>query len=203
MATIAEKLKLIADNEQLVFNAGKQEENDAFWNVVQQGGRRTAYDVAFCWWDCEYLHPKYKVVPTSGANAARNIIYRCAKLKKIAVIRIAEETQVNYMLYYCPELEYVRIDGTIGQSGIDLKYSTKLSKESIESIVNHLSDSATGKTLTLSKTAVDEAFRYISGMYNEQGVWEEIINIKGSECWMWEELIAPKVEGGKWIINLV
>ena len=36
--------------------------------------------------------------------------------------------------------------------------STLLTKDSIESIVNHLSDTATGKTLTLSKTAVNAAF---------------------------------------------
>ena len=202
------------------YDEGYSKSESDFWDVVQQGGQRTAYDVAFCWWDCEYLHPKYKVVPTSGANAARNIIYRCAKLKKIeaayfdlskvpnttttydtlgylfglcdeleeiedvglqaplflnyfcysdkklkkiAVIRIAEETQVNNMLYYCPELEYVRIEGVIGQSGIDLKYSTKLSKESIESIVNHLSDSPVGKTLTLSRDAVNKAFETSEG----------------------------------------
>lgn len=227
------------------FEAGKQEENDAFWDVVQQGGRRTAYDVAFCWWDCEYLHPKYKVVPTSGANAARNIIYRCAKLKKIeaayfdlskvpnttttydtlgylfglcdeleeiedvglqaplflnyfcysdkklkkiAVIRIAEETQVNNMLYYCPELEYVRIEGVIGQSGIDLKYSTKLSKESIESIVNHLSDTAEGKSLTLSKAAVDKAFETSEGAND------------GASSQEWDSLEGLKMN---WEITLV
>ena len=224
---------------------GKQDEYDAFWDVVQQGGRRTAYDVAFCWWDCEYLHPKYKVVPTSGANAARNIIYRCAKLKKIeaayfdlskvpnttttydtlgylfglcdeleeiedvglqaplflnyfcysdkklkkiAVIRIAEETQVNNMLYYCPELEYVRIEGVIGQSGIDLKYSTKLSKESIESIVNHLSDTAEGKSLTLSKAAVDKAFETSEGAND------------GASSQEWDSLEGLKMN---WEITLV
>ena len=244
MATIAEKLKLIADNEQLVFNAGKQEENDAFWNVVQQGGRRTAYDVAFCWWDCEYLHPKYKVVPTYNGGA-RNMIYRCAKLKKIesayfdlsqlpnpmatsgglgylfglcdeleeiedvglqpcyslgyfcysdkklkkiAVIRIAEETKVDDMLYHCPELEYVRIEGTIGQSGLNLMHSTKLSRESIESIVNHLSDTAEGKSLTFSKAAVDKAFETSEGAND------------GASSQEWDSLEGLKMN---WEITLV
>lgn len=41
--------------------------------------------------------------------------------------------------------------------------STKLSKESIESIIGALSESASGKTLTLSKTAVDKAFETSEG----------------------------------------
>jgi hypothetical protein len=101
-----------------------------------------------------------------GLPACYNVGYLCysdKKLKKIAVIRIAESTKVDNMLYYCPELEYVRIEGVIGQSGIDLKYSTKLTRESIESIVNALSDTAEGKTITLSKAAVNKAFETSEG----------------------------------------
>ena len=34
----------------------------------------------------------------------------------------------------------------------------KLTRASIENIINHLSDNVSGKTLTLSKTAVNNAF---------------------------------------------
>lgn len=46
----------------------------------------------------------------------------------------------------------------IGGNGFNVQWSTKLSKESIESIIAALSDSTTGLSITLSKTAVNNAF---------------------------------------------
>jgi len=64
----------------------------------------------------------------------------------------------TYVFGNCPALENIVIEGVIGQNGFDTHWSTKLSKDSITSIVNALSDTATGKTLTLSKEAVEAAF---------------------------------------------
>ena len=50
------------------------------------------------------------------------------------------------------------IEGTIGKNGFDIKDSIKLSKASIESIINALSTTTTGLSITLSKTAVNNAF---------------------------------------------
>ena len=56
-------------------------------------------------------------------------------------------------------LENIIIEsGTIGQNGFSVKDCTKLSKASITSIVNALSPSTSGLTVTLSKTAVNNAF---------------------------------------------
>ena len=57
----------------------------------------------------------------------------------------------------CTALENITFEGVIGQD-LDIQWSTKLKRASIESIVNHLSDAAIGKTLTLSEAAVDTAF---------------------------------------------
>jgi hypothetical protein len=57
----------------------------------------------------------------------------------------------------CKFLEYVGFEGEIADS-LDLQWSPKLSRESIESLVRCLSDGASGKTITLSKTAVENAF---------------------------------------------
>jgi hypothetical protein len=54
-------------------------------------------------------------------------------------------------------LESIRFEGVIGQD-LSLGDSKALSKASIESIIGCLSDTATGKTLTLSKTAVENTF---------------------------------------------
>ncbi|MBE6647333.1 MAG: hypothetical protein E7611_06850 [Ruminococcaceae bacterium] len=55
------------------------------------------------------------------------------------------------------QLMNITIEGVIGND-INFRWCTKLSRASIESIVNHLSDAAIGKTLTLSEAAVDTAF---------------------------------------------
>ena len=57
-----------------------------------------------------------------------------------------------------PGLTELRLTGTVGQDGLNLQWSTKLSKASIESVVNALSDTAAGKTVTFSKTAKEAAF---------------------------------------------
>lgn len=60
----------------------------------------------------------------------------------------------------CYALTTIAFEGVIGQN-IDFSACTKLSKASITNIINHLSDTVSGKTLTLSQTAVWDAFTYI------------------------------------------
>ena len=89
-----------------------------------------------------------------------NTFQYCTKLKKISMIRVDVNTVISStVLGSCPALESVTFDGEIGY-GMDLHWSTKLNRASIESIINHLSDNVSGKTLTLSKAAVDEAFKF-------------------------------------------
>lgn len=57
----------------------------------------------------------------------------------------------------CIALKEIRIVGTI-EISLDFKDSTLLSKESIASIVNALSQTTSGLTITFSKTAVNNAF---------------------------------------------
>lgn len=59
---------------------------------------------------------------------------------------------------YCYALKNLTISGVIGQSGMNLQWSTLLSRASIESIIAALSATASGKSITLSKTAVNAAF---------------------------------------------
>ena len=55
-------------------------------------------------------------------------------------------------------LEYVVFEGEIGKNGLNLRWSTKLSKESIVSIINALSITTSGLSVTLSQTAKENAF---------------------------------------------
>lgn len=69
---------------------------------------------------------------------------------------------VTDMFKNCNSLVNVLFEGEI-RLDMNFQWSTLLTRASIESIVNHLSDSAEGKTLTLSKAAVDEAFKVYLG----------------------------------------
>ena len=219
--SIADKFEVIAD---AVYDKGvsdgKQAGYDEFWDVVQDFGNRENYAYVFYHWNCEYIRPKYKVIPKAGKNNSYRCLHMCCnnpslkkiekeyfdlsqyesptgytsetsgnyymfsacpnleeiedvgmkpyyyyatfagcrKLHTIEVIRSHENTTFNPMVFReCTALENIKIEGVIAKD-ISFYQSPNLSKTSIESIINHLSDT-TGATLTLSKTAVNNAFR--------------------------------------------
>ena len=84
-------------------------------------------------------------------------------------------------------LTNIVFDGVIGQD-ISFAQSTELSADSIINIIEHLSLTASGKTLTLSKAAVDKAFEESEGANN------------GSQSREWEHWIGTKQT---WTISLV
>ena len=102
------------------------------------------------------------------------------KLHTIAKIRTDENTVFNNAFNYCTALKNVTFEGVIGQD-INIRWSP-LTADSIRSIIEHLSDTASGKTLTLSKKAVNnadfggQAIR-IDGTYAEVIRINPIINI--------------------------
>lgn len=72
--TTAEKLQLIAENEQKVFDAGKEAEHAAFWDAYQQNGQRTDYATAFsssCWTPALF-HPTHPLTVGNGYMLFRN-----------------------------------------------------------------------------------------------------------------------------------
>lgn len=79
-------------------------------------------------------------------------------LQTIDKIILYENNTFNNVSFRCPSLVNVIFEGVIGQNGLNLQWSTKLSKASIESIINHLSTTTSGLTVTLSQEAVNNAF---------------------------------------------
>ena len=77
-------------------------------------------------------------------------------LRTIGMIRCDENTFFSETFNYCNVLANVNFEGVIGQN-INLKWSP-LTADSIRSVITHLSDTASGKTLQLKKTAVESAF---------------------------------------------
>ena len=169
------------------------------------------------WWTDELYNPKYPLLCTS-ANAIENTFYyntsitdtkvpiivqapnesatqnmlatfyRCHKLKTIPLLSLEGVGNFRNTFTECYELETLNLQGIVEVDGFDLHWSTKLSKDSITSIINTLSNTTNGLTLTLSQTAVDTSFETSEGLAD------------GSTSSEWTTLIATK---SNWTISLV
>jgi curved DNA-binding protein CbpA len=240
--SIADKLQIIAENEQKVFDAGAKSEYDKFWDSYQENGNRTNYNFAFSGngWNIETLKPKYDIVPTicslmfralnlyvnissffeeqgikldfskttsfsemclgsnitgfgvidtRSANGIDYIFASASKLQTVQLLILKDDGSQGAASSFkdCSSLVNITIQGTIGRN-FNLQWSTKLSHDSIVSIVNALSTTTTGLTVTLSKTAVNKAFETAEGLAD------------GSASAEWTTLIATK---SNWTISLV
>ena len=77
----------------------------------------------------------------------------CAKLRKIAKIGVDENTRFSNAFQGCYELRDLVVDGVIGQNGFSVINSTKLTHDSLMSIINCLETKTSGTwTVTLGAT---------------------------------------------------
>ena len=88
-----------------------------------------------------------------------SLSFASGKIVTIALLISSEKTMWNNNTFQdATALENMIFDGVIGQNGLNLQWSTKLNKASITSIINCLSTTTSGLTVTLSKTAKENAF---------------------------------------------
>lgn len=98
--------------------------------------------------------------PPLDLTSATNVslaFYDATNLRDVTLLNIHADLKFDRTFGYSPKIENVVVTGTIGQD-IDFQYATYLSKASITNIIEHLSTTSSGKTLTLSKKAVNTAF---------------------------------------------
>jgi hypothetical protein len=112
----------------------------------------------------------------------------CISLHTIAKITVDENTIFKGTFDGCTAIENLTIGGIIGQDGFNVQWSKKLSKASWISIINALSATATGKSITGSLESVQRAFETSAGAMD------------GDASAEWLNLIASK---SNWTINLV
>jgi hypothetical protein len=105
----------------------------------------------------------------SSGFASGNII----SIEKI--ISSANTAWRNNVFSGATSLENVIFEGTIGQNGFDIHWSTKLTAESIDSIVRALSPDTTGLTITLPKDAWYTHASYYGGPTTSE-LWESRSN---------------------------
>ena len=236
--SIAEKLTLIAENQQKVYDAGKaaggyqdgydagkKAQYDAFWDALQQNGELTDYGLyafkaptfsfanfypkydirpvnqfhySFYNWkqmdetmskgslsqrlrDCgvtldtskatylNYLfsHGRFTEIPpidfTSTITASPGVFSNNPYLKTIEKIIVTENTTYDNWFGSDTALVNVTFEGIIGQNGLDLHWSAELSKASITSVVNALSETTSNLSVTLPLAAVKREFETAEG----------------------------------------
>lgn len=206
----------IVDNDQgqtsydIGFDEGREAEYNEFWDTFQDNGNRYDYNRGFMSWPNDCYCPKYTIKPkysnalqeTFGYSAIENTLVTidlshgttplnrsfisASALHTILKLIVVEATTYSQSFQNCIALKNLTIEGTIGQNGLNLQWSVMLSRASIESIMSHLSTTTEALSITLSKTAVDNAFR--NG------------NVIGSESADWKNLVLSR---SKWTINLV
>ena len=99
------------------------------------------------------------VLDTRGA-ASLNDIFDYSRIRTIdkLILRDDGSQTISGSFKSCVLLVDIEIEGVIGKNGLNFQWSTSLSKASITSIINALSTTTEGLTVTLSKTAKEAAF---------------------------------------------
>ena len=165
---------------------------DEFWDILQENGERRRYFYAFSNiglnWTDEIYNPKYPIICNKtdvydtyrmfGGNKAITdtkvpIIVNGADLVEtfqnaenivtIPLLTLNGVSTITRAFMGMFRLVNLTINGAIEANGFDFKDCTKLSKASITSIINALSTTTSGLSVTLSKNAVDTAFEGGSG----------------------------------------
>lgn len=95
----------------------------------------------------------------TNASALTQTFFNCPVLETIDKIKLATTSgEFSGTFGNMRSLKNITFDGEINRNGLNLQWSTKLSKASIESIVSALSATTSSLTVTLSKAAKEAAF---------------------------------------------
>ena len=177
--SIETKLVEIAENVPKVYEAGKKSEWDFFWDGLQHNGKGTAdYRNMFFYWSNDIYKPKYPIYSTktnmsgvfqnarientlvdldfSATTTLTGAFGHCSKLHTIPKMIVAEQNTWASAFASCSSLANITVEGKFGNS-VDFS-ACPLTQASLISVIGALSKTATGQTITLNKTAVDNAF---------------------------------------------
>lgn len=118
----------------------------------------------------------------NGTATLLNSVFRnCYALQRVKKITAFPSAVWKQSFENCRSLTSVIFDGTIGANGLNLQWSTGLDKESITSIINALSATTTsGLSITLSETAVNNAFANGDTLGMDSAEWGELIGTKSN-----------------------
>ena len=96
------------------------------------------------------------VIDLANGSGSRETAYMFDNAINLVTIRkliVSSTTPFSNTFRKCTALKNISIEGEIGKNGFDVSASTNLSADSLKGIINALSSSTTGLTVTLSTTA--------------------------------------------------
>ena len=128
-----------------------------------------------------YISSSFTALPeidTTGTTELKALFYGCTGLRRIAKLKIRNDGTTSFSadvswertFFNCVSLEDLTIEGTIGNS-VSFEWCP-LTKASITSVVNALSATTAGKTLSLKKSAKEAAFT--------SAEWDALISTKSN-----------------------
>lgn len=142
--SIAEKLTTIAENQEKVYEAGKDAEWNAFWDSFQQNGTRRSYTYAFLKFPAEIFKPKYDIIADgSCANGFQNAfdwsgspaVSLKAMLEECGVVLdLSNSTNVTYVFRYSRITEIPTVS-TISAPALTSTFADNSYLHTIEKVV--------------------------------------------------------------------
>lgn len=209
MKSTSPYMNIKADTDGVVLNVtynkswGMQTEYDRFWDAVQSNGNRNNYNYFFTGksWRSGTFNPKYPinctyasslfnnsaivdtVVPITISGSNTSVFYNASSLVTIRSLDMSGATGTAADWFTgCSKLESITFEGVIP---INANFkNSPLDAKSLVNIVEHLSPSVSGKTMTLNSDSVANAD------------WST------TNYASWDELVATKKPSG-WSISLV
>ena len=177
--SIAEKILLLKEDMDTVYEKGKEKAMQAFADAYQDGGDRTNYYQAFIqigWNDHSFSYIRHPILCKGDEVAATSVFSRC-RMTRISVPVVIQGVIAREIFYYataletiddvtflqvpefrnlfagCGKLKHIGIGGSIDVS-FSVSASPELDEETRQSIVVHLKDltDLETQTLTLHKT---------------------------------------------------
>ena len=126
----------------------------------------------------------------SNSTSLASAFQQCTSLQTIDNSYLtALATKIDGIFTGCSALQNLTISGEIAASGFTTKDSKLLTKDSIISIITHLSQSTSGLSITLNLISVNNAFETAPGLAD------------GASSTEWSELLNQYASN--WTVNLV
>lgn len=184
ITAISGKIAEIKSQIPFLYNAGIEEGREAersdFWDKHQDYGDRTNYRYAFYQWREDNYFPQHdfvlkgqfgnmfqytqikstkKLMDCQYKGTVSSVFANTSTLEKITLLKVYDYTVFTNWFTGTTGLKNITFtDDSVISNDISFESCTLLEMASIENIVETLSETVSGKTLTLSKTAVNTAF---------------------------------------------
>lgn len=135
----------------------------------------------FAYMICDSFVRTFPAINASSAQNLNTMLFNGQSLVSVGTVTLKDDGSQTFTNFAnsCKNLVDITFEGVIGQS-INFQWSPSLSKDSITSIINALSTTTSGLSVTFSKTAVNKVFETSEGAADgeKSDAWTTLRNTK-------------------------